>query len=176
MVTTLCQFLFDEYGVTDWIVNENSQIWNVDQNLQFNEHVTCTRNDMERSQRTVKVLDVDIDNSFPNGVIESMSSLRETVQSNLVKMKIPVELLVGCVISIMSKVITNSTVPVAIIAATKDKKLRLRNYCAHPQKKLFSNGQAHFTCTLNLSAHVTKRRLLLQTNKFLSVLQPTTDH
>ena len=127
MVTTLWQFSFDEYGVTDRIVNENSQNLNVNQDLRFNEHVTRTRNDMERSQRTVKVLDVDIDNSFPNGVIENMSSLRETVRSNLVNMKIPVELLVGWVINIRSKVITNSTVPVAIIAATKDKKLRLRN-------------------------------------------------
>ena len=63
----------------DLIVNENNQICNVNQDLGFNEHVTRTRNDMEKSQRTVKVLDVDIDNSFPNSVIENMSSLRETV-------------------------------------------------------------------------------------------------
>ena len=63
----------------DLIVNENNQICNVNQDLGFNEHVTCTRNDMEKSQRTVKVLDVDIDNSFPNSVIENMSSLRETM-------------------------------------------------------------------------------------------------
>ena len=98
----------------DLIVNENNQICNVNQDLGFNEHVTCTRNDMEKSQRTVKVLDVDIDNSFPNSVIENMSSLRETVWSNLVKMKIPVKLLVGSVINITSKVITNSTVQVEI--------------------------------------------------------------
>ena len=41
-------------------------------------------------------------------------------------MKIPAELLVGAVINVTSKVITNCTVPVAIIAATKDKKLKLR--------------------------------------------------
>ena len=98
----------------DLIVNENNQICNVNQDLGFNEHVTRTRNDMEKSQRTVKVLDVDIDNSFPNSVIENMSSLRETVWSNLVKMKIPVKLLVGSVINITSKVITNSTVQVEI--------------------------------------------------------------
>ena len=97
MMASICQFLFDEYG-----------------------------NDMEKSQRTVKVLDVDLENSFPNGVIENMSALRETVRSNLFKMKIPVELLAGSVINVTSKVITNCTVPVAIIAATKDKKFKLR--------------------------------------------------
>ena len=127
MVSSICQFLFDEYGVTDQIVKENSQIRNVNQDLRYNDHVTRTRNDMEKLQRTVKVLDVDLDNSFPNGVIENMSSLCETVRSNLVKMRIPVKLLVGSVINVTSKVITNSTVPVAIIPATKDKKLRLRN-------------------------------------------------
>ena len=83
---------------------------------------------MEKSQRTVKVLDVDLDNSFPNGVIENMSSLCETVRSNLVKMRIPVELLVGSVINVTSKVITNSTVPVAIITATKDKKIEIEKF------------------------------------------------
>ena len=52
MVTTLCQFMFDEFGITDRIVKENSQICNVNQDLRFNDHVTCTRNDMEKSQRT----------------------------------------------------------------------------------------------------------------------------
>ena len=75
--------MFDEYGVTDRIVNENSQIRNVNQNLRF--QVMRTHNDMEKYQRTVKVLDIFVDNSFPSGVIENMSSLHETVQSNLVK-------------------------------------------------------------------------------------------
>ena len=74
----------------------------------------------------MKVLDVGLDNSFRNGVIENMNALRETVQSNLIKMKIPAVLLVGSVINVTSKVITNCTVPVAIISATKDKKLKLR--------------------------------------------------
>ena len=91
---------------------------------------------MEKSQRTVKVLDGDIDNSFPNSVIENMSSLRETVRSNLVKMKIPVKLLVGCIINIMIKVITNSTVPVAIIAATKDKKTEIEKLMSASAKKV----------------------------------------
>ena len=81
---------------------------------------------MEKSQRTVKVLDFGLDNSFPNGVIENMSTLRETVQSNLNKMKIPALLLVGAVINVTSKIITTCTVPVAIIATTKDENLNLR--------------------------------------------------
>ena len=71
----------------------------------------------------MKVLDIGLDNSFPNSVIENMNALRETVRSNLIKMKIPAELLVGAVINVTSKVITNCTVPVAIITATKDKKI-----------------------------------------------------
>ena len=95
---------------------------------------------MEKSQRTVKVLDINLDNSFLSDVIENISSLQETVQSNLVKMKIPVELLVGSVINITSKVITNSTVPVAIIAATKDKKIeieKLMGASAKSKKSIF---------------------------------------
>ena len=51
MVKTLCQFMFDEYGVMDRIVNENSQIRNVNQDLRFNDHVTRTRKDMEKSSK-----------------------------------------------------------------------------------------------------------------------------
>ena len=79
MISTICTFLFEEYDVTDRIIKENNQIRNGNQDLRYNDHVTPTRYDMEKSQRTVKVLDVDLDNSFPNGVIENMSALRETV-------------------------------------------------------------------------------------------------
>ena len=84
MVTTLCQFLYDGYSVTDQIVNENNQIRNVNQDLRFNEQFTRTCNDMEKSQRTVKVSDVGIDNSFSKGLIENMSSLPETKRYHLV--------------------------------------------------------------------------------------------
>ena len=136
--------------MTDQVVNENSQIRNVNQDLRFNDHVTRTRNDMEKSQRTVKFLDVDIDKSFPNSVIENMSSLRETVRSNLVKMKIPVKLLVGCIINIMIKVITNSTVPVAIIAATKDKKTEIEKLMSASAKK---NKSCFRMAKFSLHAH-----------------------
>ena len=56
-----------------------------------------------------------------------MNALRETVRKNLYKMNIPGELLVGLVINVTAKSIINCTVPVAIIAATKEKKLNLRN-------------------------------------------------
>ena len=93
---------------------------------------------MENLQRTVKVLDVHLDNSFPNRLIENMSALRETLRSNLVKMRIPVDLLVRSVISVTSKVISNSTVPVAIITATKDKKIEIEKIiCASAKKVVF---------------------------------------
>ena len=93
---------------------------------------------MEKSQRTVKVLDIHLDNSFPNGLIGNMFALRETVRSNLVKMRIPVDLLVRSVISVTSKVITISTVPVAIITATKDKKIEIEKIiCASAKKGSF---------------------------------------
>ena len=87
--------MFDEYGVTDRIVNENSQIRNVNQDLRFNDHVTRTRNNMEKYQRTVKVLDFGVDNSFPN-----------------------------------------STVPFAIIATTKDKKIEIEKIMLASAKKV----------------------------------------
>ena len=118
----------------DQTVKENSQICNVNQDLRFNDHVTRTCNDKEKSQRTVKVLDDDIDNPFPNDGIESMSSLLETVQLNLVKMKIPVKLLVGSVINVTSKFITNSTV--AIIAAIKDKQIEIEKLMRASEKNV----------------------------------------
>ena len=128
--------MFDEYGVTNGIVKENSQICNVNQDLRFNDHVTLTCNDVEKAQRTIKVLDINLDNSFHNGMIENMSSLSETMWSNLVKMKIPVELLVGSVINVTTKIITNSTVPAAIIAATKDKKNEIEKIMHASAKKV----------------------------------------
>ena len=122
MMTTICQFLFEEYDVSDRIVKENQQIRNANQDLRYNNHVTRTRNDMEKSQRTMKVLNISLNNSFPNSVIKNMNALHETVRNNLYKMNIPGELLVGAVINVTSKSIINCTVPVAIIAATKEKK------------------------------------------------------
>ena len=55
---------------------------------------------------------MSLDSSFGNDVIKNMSTLRENVQLSLVNiMKISVELLVGSVINVTTKVITNCTVP-----------------------------------------------------------------
>ena len=51
-------------------------------------------------------------------------------------MKIPVELLIGSVINVTSKFIVNSTVPVAIIAATKDKKIKIEKIMRASAKKV----------------------------------------
>ena len=55
-------------------------------------------------------------------------------------MKIPVKLLIGSVINITSIVITNSTVPVAIIAATKDKKNEIKKLMRTSAKKVVFGG------------------------------------
>ena len=60
-------------------------------------------------------------------------------------MKLPVKLLAGCVINVTSKVITNSTVPIAIIAAIKDKKIEIEKFMLAPAKKLFLNALARYT-------------------------------
>ena len=65
-----------------------------------------------------------------------MSSLCETVRSNFVKMKLPVKLLVGSVINVTYKFITNSTFPVTIIAATKDKKIKIEKCMQATAKKV----------------------------------------
>ena len=91
---------------------------------------------MEKSQRTVKVLDFGVDNSFPNGVIENMGSLRETLRSNLAKMKIPVETACRIRYQCNFKFIVNSTVPGAIIAATKDTKIEIEKIMHASAKKV----------------------------------------
>ena len=136
MMTTICQFLFEEYEVSDRIVKETKQIRNANQDLLYNSHVTRTRSDMEKSQRTVKVLDVSLDNSFQDGFIENMSALRETVKKNLYKMVTDTDLLAGSIINITAKRIQNCTVPVAIVAATKEKKIALEKFMRDSAKKV----------------------------------------
>ena len=136
MMTTLCTFVSQEYEVSDRIVKETKQIRNENQDLRYNSHVTRTRSDMEKSQRTVKVLNVDVDNSFRNGVIENMSALRESVKKNLYKIITNADLLAGSIINITAKNVLNNSVPVAILAATKDKKIEIEKLLRASAKKV----------------------------------------
>ena len=92
--------------------------------MKYNETVTRTQNDMEKSQSTVKILDMKIDSTNKTGQIDNASLLRDTIRKNLKDIfKIPADLLLGTLIQITSKTLKNGSAPVAIIANTKDTKI-----------------------------------------------------
>ena len=45
--------------------------------MKYNETVTRTQNDMEKAQRTVKILDMNIDSTNKTGTIDNVASRRD---------------------------------------------------------------------------------------------------
>ena len=69
--------------------------------MKYNETVTRTQNDMEKSQRTVKILDMKIDSTNKTRQIDNDALLRDTIRKNIIDIfKIPADLLLGTLIQI----------------------------------------------------------------------------
>ena len=64
-----------------------------------------------------------------------MNALRATMKNNLYKIITLVDLLVSSIKNVTAKAIRNCTVPVAIIAATKEKKMELETLMRASAKK-----------------------------------------
>ena len=84
IIQCLCSYVFNEYEVTDTLIKENKEIQNSNNELKYNETVTCTQNDMEKSQCTVKILDMKIDRTNKTGQIDNAALLRDTIRKNLI--------------------------------------------------------------------------------------------
>ena len=52
--------------------------------MKYNETVTRTQNNMEKSQGTVKILEMKIDSTNKTGRIDNASLLRDTIRKNLI--------------------------------------------------------------------------------------------
>ena len=65
-----------------------------------------------------------------------MSALRDSVKKNLYKMITDADLLARSIINITAKNILNGSVPVAIVAATKEKKIALEKIMRESAKKV----------------------------------------
>ena len=59
-------------------------IQNSNNDLKYNKTVTRTQKDMEKSQRTVKILEMKIDSTNKTGQIDNASLLRDTIRKNLI--------------------------------------------------------------------------------------------
>ena len=71
---------------------------------------------MEKSQRTVKILDMKIDSTNKTGQINNAALQRDTIKKHLIDIfKVPADLLLGTLIQITSKTPKNKSAPVAII-------------------------------------------------------------
>ena len=91
---------------------------------------------MEKAQRTVKILDMPVEDSLIGGKIENTNTARENVKKTLKnKLNISLELLIGSSITLNTKSICDSNTPVGIIAADKDKKSRSKKLLGPHRRK-----------------------------------------
>ena len=75
---------------------------------------------MEKSQRTVKILDMPVEDSLIGGKIENINTARENYKETLKnKLNVSSDLLIGSSITINTKSIHDGNTPVGIIAADK---------------------------------------------------------
>ena len=92
---------------------------------------------MEKSQRTVKILDMPVEDSLIGGKIENTNTARENVKKTLKnKLNVAPEHLIGSSITINTKSICEGNIPVGIICADKDKKISIEKALRAASKKV----------------------------------------
>ena len=90
----------------------------------------------KKSQRTVKILDMPVEDSLIGGKIENTNTARENVKKTLKnKLNVSPDLLPESSITINTKLIRDSNTPEGIIAADKDKKSQSKKLLGLPRKK-----------------------------------------
>ena len=102
--------------------------------MKYAQHWEKLKKEMEKSQRTVKVLDMPIEDSIIGGEIENSQgkSKKKTLKN---KLNVSLEHLISSSITINTKLIRNGNTPVGIIAPIKIKKSRLRKLSELPLKR-----------------------------------------
>ena len=104
IVVYLTHVVFEDFGTVDRVVNENRKIRESNQTMKYAQHCENLKKDMEKAQRTVKVLDMPVEDSIVNCKIENMNAARDNVRKTLKdKMKVTPDTLVGSTISINTR-------------------------------------------------------------------------
>ena len=99
---------------------------------------------MEKSQCTVKILDMPVEDSLIGGKIENINTARENVKKTLKnKLNVSHDLLIGSSITINTKSIRDGNTPVGIIAADKDKKILIEKALRAASKKVVMEWPSH---------------------------------
>ena len=137
IVIFLSHVVFEDFGTVDRVVNENREIRESNQTLKYAQHCDKLKKEMEKSQRTVKILDMPVEDSLIGGKIENTNTARENVKKVLKnKLNVSPDLLIGSSISINTKSIRDGNTPVGIIAADKDKKITIEKALRAASKKV----------------------------------------
>jgi len=80
IVIFLSHVVFEDFGTVDRVVNENREIRESNQTLKYAQHCHKLKKEMEKSQRTVKILDMPVEDSLICGKIENTNTARENVK------------------------------------------------------------------------------------------------
>ena len=105
--------------------------------MKYAQHCENLKKDMEKAQRTVKVLDMPVEDSILNGKIENMNTARDNVRKTLKdKLNVTPDTLVGSTILINTRSIREGNTPVAIVATDKDKKISIEKALRAASKKV----------------------------------------
>ena len=132
--------------------------------MKYAKHCEKLKKRMEKSQRTVKVLDMPVEDSLIGGKIENTNTARENVKITLKnKLNVSPEHLIGSSITINSKSIHDSNTPVGIICSDKDKKISFEKALRAASKKVVVEWPSY------LYSHIKELRTgFNKSNKFKS--------
>ena len=103
IVIFLSHVVFVDYGTVDHVVKENREIRELNQTMKYAQHYEKLKKEMEKSQRTVKILDMPVEDSLIGGKIENTNMARENVKKNFKnKLNVSPDLLIESSITIIN--------------------------------------------------------------------------
>ena len=74
IVIFLSHVFFEDYGTVDHDINENREIRESNQTMKYAQHCHKLKKEMEKSQRTVKILGMPVEDSLIGGKIENTNT------------------------------------------------------------------------------------------------------
>ena len=162
IVIFLSHAVFEDYSTIDRVVNKNHEIRESNQTMKYAQHCKKLKKEMEKSQHTVKILNMPVKDSLIGGKIENTNPARENVKITLkTKLNISLELLIESSITINMKSIQYGSTHVGLIAADKDKKISFEKALRAASKKVVVEWPSY------LYSHIKEiREGLNKSNKF----------
>ena len=74
--------VFEDFGTIDRVVNKHRELRESNKTMKYAQHCEKVKKEMKKSQSTVKVLDMPIEESLTNNKIENQTAARENVKKN----------------------------------------------------------------------------------------------